>query len=146
MKEIYDLHQELANLIILHDSAVSVKLAFLSGKHQVEVTKIDGGYNSATIYDFYFEDGRSEKAIENAKNVIYSAGRRVPPEPVEKEEVSLPRRLTAENGAKALLIGEFHEIMEDESSPGNPFIVPVTWDTIKDIYAKIVDHYSSQGK
>lgn len=75
--------------------------------------------------------------------------------------VSLPRSLTAENGAKALLIGEFHEICtmscpecdgDDETvydcstCKGQGYInrrVPVEWDTIKRIYAKIVEHFTS---
>lgn len=50
---------------------------------------------------------------------------------VESEFVLLPKSLTAENGAKALLIGEFYE--------GK---TPVTWVTIKDIYKKVVEHYT----
>ncbi len=60
------------------------------------------------------------------------------------ESNRLPLELTAENGAKALLTGEFHEIMEDEDSPGNPYIVPVRWITIKNIYKKIVLHYTNK--
>ena len=59
---------------------------------------------------------------------------------------AMPRSLTAENGAKALLMGEFFE--EHESShydAGGELVeytekVPVRWDTIKEIYAKIVAH------
>lgn len=67
--------------------------------------------------------------------------------------VKLPRKLTAENGAKALLIGEFVEHVsrtcpecagegcEDCKGIGgwsDP--VPVSWTTIKEIYKKIVEH------
>lgn len=79
--------------------------------------------------------------------------------------VLLPRALTAENGAKALLIGEFFEeheyacpicggvgglIERDEDEDlcelcqdtgGVTVKVPVSWPTIKAIYAKIVEHY-----
>ena len=52
----------------------------------------------------------------------------------------MPRNLTAENGAKALLIGEFVECFDPDES-GNAYIVPISWDSIKDIYKRIVDHY-----
>ena len=63
--------------------------------------------------------------------------------------VVMPRRLTAENGAKALLMGEFFEEFEvfeidefgDEVSRFEK--VPVSWDTIKSIYEKIVSHYGA---
>jgi hypothetical protein len=68
------------------------------------------------------------------------------------EVVSMPKELTAENGAKALLIGEFHvetkvpnpdydEFVDDEGE--DQFFtqqVAVPWDTIKKIYAKAVEH------
>lgn len=71
----------------------------------------------------------------------------------------LPRELTAENGAKALLIGEFFEEFDVpnpdycgcddcdycEQHPDEPEDlpqpVPVSWTTIKAIYAKIVEHF-----
>lgn len=59
----------------------------------------------------------------------------------EYHESKVPESLTAENGAKALLMGEFHEILEDENNPGNPFIVPVSWDNIKAIYSKVREHF-----
>lgn len=52
----------------------------------------------------------------------------------------MPRSLTAENGAKDLLRGEFVECFNPDDS-GNPYIVPITWDSIKNIYKRIVDHY-----
>jgi hypothetical protein len=47
-----------------------------------------------------------------------------------EEMILMPKRLTAENGAKHLLIGEFYV---DK--------YPIPWATIKDIYSKIVDHF-----
>lgn len=57
----------------------------------------------------------------------------------------MPRRLTAENGAKGLLIGEFHETIVCHDDEGEPYEVkmPVEWDTIKQIYAKIVERYGA---
>jgi hypothetical protein len=73
-------------------------------------------------------------------------------------DILMPAALTAENGAKGLLSGEFHETVEvgnpDYCGCGhchycdmNPEIqeteevdVPVSWTTIKDIYAMCVRH------
>lgn len=52
----------------------------------------------------------------------------------------MPRSLTAENGAKDLLSGEFAECFDPDGS-GNPYVVPISWDSIKKIYKRIVDHY-----
>lgn len=58
----------------------------------------------------------------------------------------MPCRLTAENGAKALLIGEFFEYTEVHNEDGTESTIqktPVSWDTIKEIYITIVDHYGA---
>lgn len=52
----------------------------------------------------------------------------------------LPEKLTAENGAKDLLIGEFHETIEHGKND-EVLKIPVSWDNIKSIYKKIVSHY-----
>jgi hypothetical protein len=67
--------------------------------------------------------------------------------------VLMPKELTAENGAKALLIGEFHvetkvpnpdydAFLDDEDEEPEFFTaqIPVPWDTIKKIYAMAVQH------
>ena len=65
------------------------------------------------------------------------------------QDVVMPRRLTAENGAKALLMGEFFEereisyYNEDGESMETIIKVPISWSTIKDIYDKIVSHYGA---
>lgn len=82
---------------------------------------------------------------------------------MKKETVMMPRELTAENGAKALLIGELYsditcacegcdasgfahgnidgEICEECTGAGSYTMrVPVSWSTIKEIYAKAVQH------
>lgn len=69
--------------------------------------------------------------------------------------VLMPRRLTAENGAKAAMISEFYEeisiicnecgnddSIECDACEGVGVVtqrVTVGWDTIKDIYAKAVE-------
>ncbi|ENT9830606.1 MULTISPECIES: hypothetical protein [Klebsiella pneumoniae complex] len=71
--------------------------------------------------------------------------------------VMVPMRLTAENGAKGALSGEFSETKfvncpecfgadECETCDGSGRIeitVPVTWTTIKEIWAKGVEHFSA---
>jgi hypothetical protein len=82
--------------------------------------------------------------------------------------VVLPAKLTAENGAKALLLGEFAEkvLVLCDSCGGDGYFdeesgdvcaycggagdyavrVPVSWTTIKAIYAKIVEHFAEEQK
>ncbi len=59
----------------------------------------------------------------------------------------MPLSLTAENGAKSLLIGEFYESIETQDEDGNSLAIEtvVQWSTIKDIYKKIVEHYTKKG-
>jgi hypothetical protein len=75
---------------------------------------------------------------------------------ISDEAVLLPRKLTAENGAKSLLMGEFSEKVQvacaqcadipEDSCPdcnGTGYVdgeVPVSWDTLKRIYAMVVEH------
>jgi len=72
----------------------------------------------------------------------------------------LPKKLTAENGAKGLLIGEFYETIQikntdhcdcgecqyceefPESKETIEYKIPVNWDTIKKIYNKIVSEFT----
>jgi hypothetical protein len=55
----------------------------------------------------------------------------------------LPRTLTAGNGAKAALIGEFHEEFTFMDEEGEECVakVPVSWDTIKRIWVAAVEHF-----
>jgi len=77
------------------------------------------------------------------------------------EFIPLPSELTAENGAKALLIGEFtiesqepcDECAHEYGCDGAPecdcedgYVTvqhTVDWTTIKEIYAKVVEHYTN---
>lgn len=88
-------------------------------------------------------------------------------EKLESNMAILPKELTAENGAKHLLMGEFHEdtsvVCPDcggdgcfeigamdpielcEICEGSGSLLSKTmvgWTTIKDIYKKIVEHYA----
>lgn len=74
--------------------------------------------------------------------------------------VVVPKRLTAENGAKCLLVGEFSETKfinctecfgddECETCDGSGRIeisVPVSWTNIKAIWAKGVEHFAAAPK
>ncbi|KKF70216.1 hypothetical protein [Citrobacter amalonaticus] len=81
-----------------------------------------------------------------------------PPVPRVPDGLALvPKRLTAENGAKGVLSGEFSETKfincpecfgddECETCDGSGRIeitVPVSWTTIKAIWAKGVEHFSA---
>lgn len=76
---------------------------------------------------------------------------------MDHDKVVLPRSLTAENGAKALLIGEFHELImiscetcaingyasdciECDGEGESKFEMLISWTTIKNIYRKIVEN------
>lgn len=84
--------------------------------------------------------------------------RHAQPAPVVLDSyVMVPMRLTAENGAKGALSGEFSETKlvncpecfgddECETCDGSGRIeitVPVTWTTIKEIWAKGVEHFAA---
>lgn len=69
---------------------------------------------------------------------------------------NMPKELTAENGAKALLVGEFHETIEvdlnGECYCDNPeckcpdtdiLRIPVDWRTIKSIYTTLYSHFNN---
>lgn len=74
--------------------------------------------------------------------------------------VVVPKRLTAENGAKCLLVGEFSETKfinctecfgddECETCDGSGRIeisVPVSWTNIKAIWTKGVEHFAAAPK
>lgn len=57
--------------------------------------------------------------------------------------VMVPRELTAENGAKAFLSGEFSETFDymDEEGDECQAEIPVSWTTIKAIHKKMVERF-----
>lgn len=104
----------------------------------------------------------SEENVE-LKRKLYAAENRIAELEAEKAAlrpdgyVIVPKRLTAENGAKCLLVGEFSETKfvncpecfgddECETCDGSGRLeinVPVTWTNIKEIWAKGVEHFSA---
>jgi hypothetical protein len=68
-----------------------------------------------------------------------------------KEEMLLPKKLTAENGAKYALIGEFFEDYyyidpDDKDGEIKTGKVVVQWDTIKRIWDRAVAHFEALDK
>lgn len=85
------------------------------------------------------------------------------------DKVLMPRKLTAENGAKKLLSGEFHlERTDDcpecegdgytthngvhdeicglcEGEGSKTIKTPIPWTTIKEIYTKAVEHFGLEA-
>ena len=59
------------------------------------------------------------------------------------DDHNMPSKLTAENGAKDLLRGEFYELFDPDET-GHPTRIPISWNNIKKIYNKIVDHYDTK--
>lgn len=60
---------------------------------------------------------------------------------VDDNTIKMPRRLTAENGAKRTMIGEFYQVetllIGGDDVPDHVKI-PIRWATIKEIYKRIV--------
>lgn len=83
-----------------------------------------------------------------------------------ENKILMPESLTAEEGHKSLLIGEFFETIEVQNDDycgcgkcdycidvqdegAEPYVlqkVPVSWTTIKEIYSKIVEFEKSKIK
>lgn len=78
---------------------------------------------------------------------------------MREQLVIVPARLTAENGAKAALMGEFKESVETpctecfgddecENCDGSGRVtmdITISWTTIKEIYAAAITHFESIG-
>ncbi|WP_306393443.1 Lar family restriction alleviation protein [Telluria beijingensis] len=120
------------------------------GADEAFIEWMDGRLSSnppkpATAYEAYIEGRRAALSQPSEAAPL-----------VHGDYVLMPRRLTAENGAKAAMIGEFHEEItvrcpdcdgadddhycascNDEGTAQQA--VPVQWDTIKQIYAKAVE-------
>ncbi|MCC4959857.1 hypothetical protein [Klebsiella pneumoniae] len=107
-------------------------------------------------------EGPARKAVHELYEGTLRIGdklyRHAQPAPVVPDSyVMVPMRLTAENGAKGALSGEFSETKfvncpecfgddECETCDGSGRIeitVPVTWTTIKEIWAKGVEHFAA---
>ena len=75
---------------------------------------------------------------------------------MKEKSVLMPSELTAENGAKYLMMGEFFEEIElqcfdcdqeedcdvCEGKGSYTHKVPISWTTIKEIYAKAVKYFN----
>lgn len=114
-------------------------------------------------YEMYWQDAPVEGSTRAAAyatgwNACRAAMLQAGNSPVTPDGyVLVPNRLTAENGAKCVLSGEFSETKfincpecfgddECETCDGSGRIeitVPVTWTTIKAIWAKGVEHFAA---
>ena len=68
--------------------------------------------------------------------------------PVPEGWVLVPEKLTAENGAKAALIGEFFiEVEHEDNEEGRSWMekYPIDWTTIKDIHKRVVALYKEKN-
>jgi len=84
----------------------------------------------------------------------------------DMDKILMPKELTAENGAKALLIGDFSETVvidncsctetgdSEDAEPDCEYCdgtgqitinATVSWTTIKAIYAKAVEYFDTKG-
>ncbi|WP_410743375.1 hypothetical protein [Citrobacter portucalensis] len=113
---------------------------------------IDGGWSCQE----YVELERYQAAMTNqSEQVLDMVNSPVTPD----GWVMVPKRLTAENGAKGALLGEFnleytltcHECFGegcDDCSGEGTWIntIPVDWTTIKEIWAKGIEHFAAAPK
>lgn len=109
-------------------------------------------------------DGILPASVTDAVQILLEHRLRHPPteRAVPEGYVMLPAKLTAENGAKSALMGEFHERIETEcpecegglhdnddgcAECGGEWVVydkmPVSWDTIKRIHEAVVQHFAA---
>jgi hypothetical protein len=137
---------------------------------ELPTTKMSGQALHKVYIDSAYGVDASMQAVANAalRHAVENGYLQVPgtaPAPQQSElsdYVLMPKRLTAENGAKGALSGEFKENVTvtchecggsgDDAGSDNDAecpeckgdgtldqAVPVTWDTIKDIYARAVE-------
>lgn len=99
--------------------------------------------------------GHKSHRYDFAREVAAQAGQVAVPEGY----VLMPKRLTAENGAKSLLLGEFKETIQMpcpecdgegddecltcENMGEVPYDIPVNWENIKAIYEMAVEHLAA---
>lgn len=109
----------------------------------------------------HFSNLFEEVTVEVAHStwvIVHSKGKQVAdliwswiPVYLAEDSNTMPETLTAENGAKALLIGEFFEVIQSENEDSGEsglndeeFLsrkVPISWTNIKSIYKKIRTHF-----
>jgi len=116
------------------------------------------GYVHKAVYEDSGCSGLSNDHKAHHDSQTHIAVYTAPPAPVVPDGYALvPMKLTAENGAKGALLGEFSETKfincpecfgdgECENCDGSRRIgikVPVNWTTIKEIWAKGVEHFAA---
>ncbi|HGK4025603.1 TPA: hypothetical protein ACJ2OR_001952 [Klebsiella pneumoniae] len=143
----------------LYDDPIELAKAIRKGPDMPPAQSVD---SEPVAYIFKHPAGRLFWALTDESNKGQSDVMPVYAEPqpapvVPDGYVMVPMRLTAENGAKGALSGEFSETKfvncpecfgddECETCDGSGRIeitVPVTWTTIKAIWVKGVEHFSA---
>lgn len=97
----------------------------------------------AELWERYLEEIRADRGSPSPQGAMAFAVDALTSPDTSTDRALLPRKLTAENGAKAALIGEFHEDFGilDENGDEQYVKVAVTWDTIKRIWEAAVRHF-----
>lgn len=155
----------------LYDDPIELAKAIRKGPHMPELKSVpaDADDNFYSWFGrFWHENYQQNNYTTSAKQMLgtmaefaFRTGRESATQAVNSPVipdgyVMVPMRLTAENGAKGALSGEFSETRfvncpecfgddECETCDGSGRIeirVPVTWTTIKAIWAKGVEHFS----
>ena len=156
----------------LYDDPIDLARAIRKGPDMPELKSVSADEDD-NFYSwfgrFWSENYQQNNYTTSAKQMLgtmaefaYRAGRESAAlagnSPVTPDGLALvPKRLTAENGAKGVLSGEFSETKfincpecfgddECETCDGSGRIeitVPVTWTTIKAIWAKGVEHFAA---
>ena len=156
----------------LYDDPIELAKAIRKGTHMPELKSVpaDADDNFYSWFGrFWHENYQQNNYTTSAKQMLgtmaefaFRAGRESATQagnsPVTPDGyVLVPKKLTAENGAKSVLSGEFSETKfincpecfgddECETCDGSGRIeitVPVTWTTIKEIWAKGAEHFAA---
>lgn len=146
---------------LIDQCSKNVKGAFPLYRHAQPAPVIPPEMTACQAYDLLMKKGGVMSPVDAAVfawNACRAAMIQAGNSPVIPEGyVMVPMRLTAENGAKGVLSGEFSETKfvncpecfgddECETCDGSGRIeikVPVSWTTIKEIWIKSVEHFAA---
>lgn len=164
-KEIFDKKQNENNELKKQNSQLEAKVSKLQSeidKCNKATTILMGSeyHNSPSTVITELQNMVRDFQEQMAKSIVTAKGAEASVRDLEALKL-MPKELTAENGAKHLLNGEFKEkavitcftcqgmptddygdVCEDCGGAGDYAVdVPVTWTTIKDIYKKVYEHF-----
>lgn len=127
------------NRIIWHDPKEIKGILDGDGRTSDILIRVEGNHISPAFYEnesFYYLESKKKVTFKIEEWIPYDYLLQPKKKTLAFDHVIMPKRLTAENGAKALINGEF---IEDDGEGNN---VVVKWTTIKDIYKMAVKHLS----